>query len=43
MVSGEPLFSSAHKYNSSCGWTAFTKPISRDFIGTNLYYNNLYK
>ncbi|UQS83535.1 peptide-methionine (R)-S-oxide reductase MsrB [Bombilactobacillus thymidiniphilus] len=27
VVSGEPLFSSANKYNSGCGWPAFTKPI----------------
>ena len=27
VVSGEPLFASAAKYNSGCGWPAFTKPI----------------
>ena len=27
IVSGEPLFSSADKYNSGCGWPAFTKPV----------------
>ena len=27
IVSGEPLFSSAKKYNSGCGWPAFSKPI----------------
>lgn len=27
IVSGEPLFSSSSKYNSGCGWPAFTKPI----------------
>lgn len=32
IVSGEPLFSSTDKYNSGCGWPAFTKPISREFI-----------
>jgi peptide-methionine (R)-S-oxide reductase len=32
IVSGEPLFVSTHKYNSGCGWPAFTKPISREFI-----------
>lgn len=28
VVSGEPLFSSKDKYNSGCGWPAFTKPVS---------------
>ncbi|AKN30054.1 methionine sulfoxide reductase B [Clostridium carboxidivorans P7] len=32
IVSGEPLFASAHKFNSGCGWPAFSKPISRKFI-----------
>jgi peptide-methionine (R)-S-oxide reductase len=32
ILSGEPLFSSASKYNSGCGWPAFTKPISREYI-----------
>lgn len=27
IVSGEPLFASTAKYNSGCGWPAFTKPI----------------
>ncbi|MCA2013322.1 peptide-methionine (R)-S-oxide reductase MsrB [Pararhodobacter sp. CCB-MM2] len=27
IVSGEPLFTSAAKYNSGCGWPAFTKPV----------------
>jgi peptide-methionine (R)-S-oxide reductase len=27
IVSGEPLFSSKDKYNSGCGWPAFTKPV----------------
>lgn len=28
VVSGEPLFTSEDKYNSGCGWPAFTKPIN---------------
>lgn len=27
IVSGEPLFASSAKYNSGCGWPAFSKPI----------------
>lgn len=32
IVSGEPLFASAMKYNSGCGWPAFAKPIEDDNI-----------
>ena len=28
VVSGEPLFSSLDKYDSGCGWPAFTRPVS---------------
>ena len=32
IVSGEPLFSSKDKYNSGCGWPAFTQPISNRMV-----------
>ncbi len=32
IVSGEPLFSSFDKYQSSCGWPSFTKPLAADKI-----------
>lgn len=32
VVSGEPLFSSRDKYDSGCGWPAFTKPIAKRVI-----------
>ena len=28
IVSGEPLFASAAKYESGCGWPSFTRPIN---------------
>lgn len=36
IVSGEPLFSSKDKYNSGCGWPAFTKPVSDTRITEHL-------
>lgn len=27
LISGEPLFSSKHKYDAGCGWPSFTQPI----------------
>ena len=32
IVTGEPLFASTDKYESSCGWPAFTKPIEEPTI-----------
>lgn len=32
VVNGEVLFSSDDKYDSGCGWPAFTKPVSDDVI-----------
>lgn len=34
VVSGEPLFSSVHKFDSGTGWPSFTQPIDHHFIET---------
>lgn len=32
VVTGEPLFSSADKYDSGTGWPSFTKPINEKYV-----------
>lgn len=38
VITGEPLFSSADKYDSFCGWPSFTSPIIPDVV--NEYQDN---
>jgi peptide methionine sulfoxide reductase msrA/msrB len=32
IVSGEPLFSSRHKYDSGTGWPSFTEPLAAEYL-----------
>ncbi|MEG0016898.1 MAG: peptide-methionine (R)-S-oxide reductase MsrB [Gordonibacter sp.] len=36
VTSGEPLFASADKFDSGCGWPAFSRPIARDVVQEHL-------
>ncbi|MGT2757547.1 peptide-methionine (R)-S-oxide reductase MsrB [Streptococcus ovuberis] len=36
IVSGQPLFSSKDKYDSGCGWPAFTQPLEAASVTSNL-------
>ncbi len=42
IVSGEPLFSSTHKYKSGTGWPSFTQPINDHYIKSVTDYKLLY-
>ena len=38
IVSGEPLFSSTHKFDSGTGWPSFTRPIEYSFVTEHADY-----
>ena len=40
VVSGQPLFSSKDKYDSGCGWPAFTRPIAKENLTTKADYSH---
>jgi peptide methionine sulfoxide reductase msrA/msrB len=39
IISGEPLFISTDKFESGCGWPAFSKPISKELINEKEDYS----
>ena len=39
IVSGEPLFSSADKFDSGCGWPSFTRPIQKSAVTEHADYS----
>ena len=41
VVSGEPLFTSKDKYDSGCGWPAFTKPIKEETLKNKMDFSHL--
>lgn len=40
IVSGKPLFSSKDKFNSGCGWPAFTRPINSGVVYEEADYSH---
>ncbi len=40
VTTGEPLFVSTDKFNSGCGWPAFSKPIESDLIDETTDYSH---
>ena len=40
VVSGEPLFTSEDKYDSGCGWPAFTKPVNAQAVSERKDYSH---
>lgn len=40
IVSGEPLFTSLNKFDSSCGWPSFTKPVDPENVVENRDVNH---
>lgn len=40
IVSREPLFLSTDKFNSGCGWPAFSKPISADAVKEKMDFSH---